>query len=323
MKTIFTTNTVLLLLALAFLLFGCSVGDDMEDCGEMRLWVRFDPDMFELPEGEHRIGHIDVYAFDELGRFAARWQGGPYEYRSDSLWRVPFDLMPGTYTFVAWTNAPSGYRTKPDAREWIRGVTEMNRLEFHLDVPPDRSIDTEIPDLHYGRIEGAVYDPSRDTEYIIYLLPDTYRMNVTVEGLEDHGEDFSLSLSDDNTHYDFRNRVLDDYGVYSHVRTPAPGHPLEATFRVLSLTNDHSIERIGIPGNEDRSPILRLFSPTDGREWFAGDVVKMIRSAYAASGNSVDFDKTYRFDIVLSFDANMDVTVTVDGWSYRPNPVEL
>ncbi|MCD8186619.1 MAG: FimB/Mfa2 family fimbrial subunit [Rikenellaceae bacterium] len=322
MNLSFTYKTLLLFPAMLLLLGGC-IREDRSDCG-MRLWVLFDAPMYELPSGEHRIGHIDVFAFDGHGRYVRAWITGVYDYHAGQPYEIPVDLEPGTYTFVAWTNTGTEYRFAPAIGELIPGVTTLSELKTYLHGPADRRFEAEIPDLHYGRLEGAVADRSRKTEYTLYLIPDTYRINLRVKGLEEIGEAFAISLSDNNGLFNFLNRVIGEKIKDQHLRqgTVQQGN-VRVSFRSLSLTDDHAIENIGHPGNADRSPTLRIIHRTDGAEIFSGDLVKIIRGAYSKSGQTVDFDKTYLFDIIFSFDAEMNLTVTVNGWSYSPNPVEL
>lgn len=98
---------------------------------------------------------------------------------------------------------------------------------------------------------------------------------------------------------------------------------IKASIRTLTLHNDHTIENIGKPDTGDRSPRFTFRNATNGAELFTGNLVEIIRTAYSAATEQVDFDKTYVFDIVLSFDAEMNVTISVNGWIYTPNVTEL
>ncbi|MCD7937059.1 MAG: FimB/Mfa2 family fimbrial subunit [Tannerellaceae bacterium] len=318
MKTTQYTIPRKIYLLLVILLLTACIKDDMDECGTTRVWVKFDTSMYTLPAGEHHIESVHVYMFNEEEQLVHQWQGSSYNYAAGEQYEVPVDLPPGTYRFIAWTNQGEAYKTKQAPR--------LSDIQLYLEEMKQGIYTEDIPDLHYGTLEKITVDPTQDHEYTLYLIPNTYRINLTVTSLpEGNDEDeYLFSITDNNTRYNFNNRVIENQQPYSHQRTSKfEEDKLNASIRTLTLHGNHAIENIGKEDTGDRSPTLLFKNNTDGTELFTEDMVKIIRTAYATAGRQVDFDETYEFNIILSFDANMNVTISVNGWTYNPNGIEL
>jgi hypothetical protein len=74
---------------------------------------------------------------------------------------------------------------------------------------------------------------------------------------------------------------------------------------------------------DDRHPRFVFRNDTTGELLFAGDLVGMILNAYAAGGQTVDFDTTFTYDIELSFNNELGVSVTINGWEFTPKDIEV
>jgi hypothetical protein len=66
-----------------------------------------------------------------------------------------------------------------------------------------------------------------------------------------------------------------------------------------------------------------LTDVTAGTKLYSDDLIGMIKQAYQNAGRTPDFATTHEFDIVLTFRANMGVTVSVNGWTYVDNNKNL
>ena len=328
MKKLHPILITLVVAAFVFTGLTSCIKDDMDDCPETQLLVKFVPEMYELPENEHRIDSVHVYVFDRNDRFVTAWNGGGYDYLSGTGYVVPVDLEPGEYRFVAWTNPCDSYLFNRSLPECLPQTTTLRDLELYLDCSADRTFTSDIPDLHYGVYTGAVVEGGRNQTYIIYLVPNTYRINTTVKGLPVSGDEYRFSVRENNSRFTFGNAIVSGQDDFQHIRTSRFGQDnrLSASMRLLSLTDDHCLPEHRLPKTRaasDRSPQFAFSNTTTGRVYYSGDLVRMIRKAYESAGQTVDFDVTYVFDIELAFDAMMNVTITVNGWTYKYNPTEL
>lgn len=225
---------------------------------------------------------------------------------------------PGTYRFIAWTNVGKGYKTN--------NATSLSKSELYLEESKEGIYTADIPDLHYTTGGNIKVDPLQNHEYTLYLIPNTYRVNFTVKELPEGEEEdeYLFAVADNNTRYDFNNRIIENQQQAIHQRTGKRKEGIiQASIRTLTLHNDHAIENIGKPDTGDRSPRFTFRNATNGTDFFTGNLVEIIRTAYSVANQQVDFDKTYVFDIILSFDAEMNVTISVNGWIYTPNGTEL
>jgi Protein of unknown function (DUF1812). len=306
--------------------------DDLDGCvdprGNTRILVKFNPDMYELPENEHQIDSVHVYVFDENDKFVTAWNGGCYDYLSGEEYEVFVNLDEGIYQFIAWTNPCDSYRFSHAFSDCQPQVTTLQQLELYLSSTTDKCYRSEIPDLHHGIYRRAAIVPNQNNLYIIYLIPDTYRINVTVKGLDVTTDSYEFNIRDNNSHYSFENAVVSGKDDIQHIRNSRfNGNQIDASMRILPLTNYHRLPSSWIQDQtrlaNDRSPQFSFTNTTADEVHYSEDLVKMIRTAYENGGQAVDFTKTYEFDIVLTFDVNMNVTITVNGWSYHYNPTEL
>jgi hypothetical protein len=80
--------------------------------------------------------------------------------------------------------------------------------------------------------------------------------------------------------------------------------------------------RIVAPGI-DGNPRLVLHNVSTGDVFYDRGLEETIIDAYSAHGQTVDFEHTYNYDIVLDFSAALGVTVSVNGWEYETEPSEL
>ncbi|MCD8103154.1 MAG: FimB/Mfa2 family fimbrial subunit [Alistipes sp.] len=296
--------TVILLCA-ASVLQSC-IKDDRDDCPDsqpaVRIVVRTLAETTRSEADLYNIENVYIYIFDADLRYVATWQGGAYSYGTE--YEAWLDLEPGTYHFVAWTNQGMSYAGQPDG--------DAGSLVVGLQYPAGGVVDTEIPDLHHGMLADAEVLPETDHTFEIIIRPDTYRINFTVEGLEAFDEDeYLFSVTDNNTHYGFDNTIIEGMDHVRYLRTTGfTDGGLTASVKTLRLT-------------EGREPLFELADITSGQTLYTDNLVEMILSAYAAAGHTVDFETEFEFDLRLVFDADMNLTISVDGWNYNPGPTPL
>ncbi|MCD7970008.1 MAG: FimB/Mfa2 family fimbrial subunit [Alistipes sp.] len=290
------------------LVFASCIKDDTDDCypaqPQVRIVVKTLAEVTR-PEttGTDQIDNVWIYIFDGEERFMGTWIGGAYTH--GELYEAYLDLEPGNYHFVAWTNQGEVYNTidatKASANDYIVGLT----------YPEDHRITEDIPDLHHGMISDAEVVPDIENEFTIVIKPNTYRLNFTVQGLDETPDDYAFSVTDNNSHYYFDNSIIEDQEEIQYFRSTAfAGAELKASMKVLRLM-------------ETRTPWFQFADLTEDNVMYEDNLVKMIKTAYETSGQTVDFDSTFEFDITLIFNANLGVTIDVNSWSYTQNPTEL
>jgi hypothetical protein len=68
----------------------------------------------------------------------------------------------------------------------------------------------------------------------------------------------------------------------------------------------------------DKTMPFELYDTTTEEVIFSRDLIQMIKDAYQAGGKTPDFDAEHEFFIELNFAADLQVEITINGWTYKP-----
>lgn len=264
------------------------------------------------PSDWYNIGCVHVYIFDDQNQFvtceqAAAYSGQPYVFNLDYL-------APGEYQFVAWTNCGDIYKANIPMEQCHANRPSIDDLQLYFDNTQAGCLTTDIPDLHHGILTGAVAVADEYNHYTLVVRPITYRINITVKGFPDNGDDYGFDITDNNSHYYFdfdnqNNLIVPSQGDFTYTRTSAMANSeIKASIKVLKL-------------QDGRTPQFVFGDAAE--EFYSGDLIQMIRLAYQANGQTVDFEAIHTYDIVLTYDTNMNVRITVNGWRYTGQSGDL
>jgi hypothetical protein len=301
-----------LVLTAALLLTGMSscVKDGMGDCpdprGNVRLIVRLD-EQIESDGGDtggYRIDKAMVYVFDSVGRYVTFAEGGEF----DGKYEFWFTLPSGDFDFVVWTNQGEFYRAYQTAEELEVDGLAMDNLEIYLDHG-GKTLTDPIPDLLHGIERGTAIVATTDNLVEMEISPLTYTVNLKALNLPSANRNYTFTITDNNSHYDFEGQLIEGKDNFRHTRTAkAPDGEFNASIRTLVL-------------NADRHPRFSFTDAATGETLYEACLTQTITKAYQAASRTVDFSKTHTYDIVLRFDAaTMECTVSVNGWDYDERP---
>jgi hypothetical protein len=300
-----------LTLAATFLLglFSC-YKEDTSICadprGNVHLTLRLKEGVQSLGTelGDFDIAGVRVWAFDaESRRLVAHVTA---ERNAEGRYEAWMNLPTGDYNFVAWTSDGDVYK-----------VTDINDMLDEMVIFLNRSFDETItdllPDLLYGNVPARTIVARVENDVDMPMSPDTYNINVTAKGLEQDSDTWEVSIYKSSTFFLFNHRLLhDDAGVFHHMRTgPLTG-----------LSQFAASMRIVAPGADD-NPRLILRNATTDEVSYDKSLVETIIDAYSENGQTIDFEHTYIYNIVLAFDGSMGVTVSVNGWEHHMEPADL
>jgi hypothetical protein len=296
---------------------GSCIKSNNEDCvdprGNVRLTVGLRTDAIPVRADEtgYRIDSLNVYVFDADERYVTFAEGGKY---TGQEYEFFLDLPAGDYHFVVWTNHGNSYKTNMTTAQIESRSASLDELELYLDHGGETLTDL-IPDLLHGMVRGKTIVGDRQNHVEIAMNPATHTINMTVKGLPPTADAFDFTITDNHSRYTFDNQPIegqDDF-QYTHTALYNSGN-LYSTIKTLTLNkNRHPhfvLTRRSVTGAADE----RIFDES---------LTQTILNAYAASGQTVDFETTHTFDIVLSFNANMGVMVSVNGWEYTQQEQNL
>jgi len=326
MKTYIKKLVFLPVVAVA-LLSAC-IREDMKDCPpkrNVRLFIVTDTEVPPpLPNGRmtyldrYVIDSVSVYVFDESERFFMLLSGGFYTMGNHALgktYELPIWLEDGTYHFVAWTNQGGIYKTNFETKDDLyRDMPHMGAIHMRLDFPTNaREIRTDIPDLHHGMTrDQQIIERKKDNTVTVVVSPNTYKVNFTVKGLGATGNEFDFSVTDRNGHSRGMNNVITPGGGdFHYIRT------------CNATTGEMNVSMIMLNLSSVKNMPFTLTNETTHEGLFSGDLINLIVQSYQNAGQALDFSKIFEFDIVLTYIANVGVTVTVNTWNYSNNPIEL
>jgi len=302
-------------LGVMLVLVSSCIKDDLSDCiderGNVRLTLELDVNATARnsnPDG-YKIDSTHVYVFDQDNRFVTFATGGVYDPAQD--YEFFFTLEGGEYRFIVWTNPGDIYKTNSTFEECEENLYTPEDLIYYMDSSAGECLTQNIPDLLYGTKRQEI-DGNWNNHVIVDMTPNTYNINVKVKGLtQENEEDFEFSITDNISDYNFDNTIIPLTDDYTHIRYAArEDDELNVSFKVLSL-------------DEDRNPLFVFTDHTNSDVLFSGSIIDIIRSIYEHSEQTLDFGNTYTFDIVLTFDVDAGVMVSIGDWEYLPQPAEL
>ncbi|NDV60585.1 FimB/Mfa2 family fimbrial subunit [Bacteroides sp. 519] len=284
------------------------IKDDLDGCidlrGSVHLVVSLDVDAQTLdlfPEDRYQIDSLHVYVFNDNMQYVTSVTAGAY---TGSDYEFNLLLTAGNYQFVAWTNTGEYYKFNRTIEQCETRKYYMDELEYYLHYDSDKCIYENIPDLHHGTQSQEIV-ANQDNYVQVYISPNTYTINITAIGLPQSEDDYTFSITDNNSHYSFDNSIIDNKADYQHIRTcQMENYELNTSIKVLRLANE-------------RSPKLTLSNATAEQTLFNGNLITTICDAYKAQNKEADFNTTYTFDIVLYFGLQMEIEIImVNGWKY-------
>ncbi|MFV0554388.1 MAG: FimB/Mfa2 family fimbrial subunit [Mangrovibacterium sp.] len=250
------------------------------------------------------VDDIIIYLFDEQGNYVNQLAiENPIFGQEYDLDTVGVKMPAGVYQFVAWVNRSSSYEVNqiPQTKS-----TKANLPQLMLNVvlPAEGVLSEMLPELMHGAITQQVNLDGEDSIHIP-IVRLSNMINLTVKGLESTVDEFVFRVSDNNGAYDFNANYL-DFQDFSY--------EAKASMEEGELAFSQRILRIG----EGREPRISLMNAANGNIIYpqSGDednLVELIKKAYA--GRTIDFDAKHKFDIELNYNADLSVSITIDGWT--------
>lgn len=253
-----------------------------------------------------------LYVYDLDGRFLAMQTWHNLQFGRE--YPLGVDLPDGTYNFVVWVNHEHPCFEIPAFFNYPEVKPGKAESELLLQIPPHGIVNYALPQLLHGKLDYETVTGNHTL--VVPLTQMTNAVVLSVEGLERTRDDYTFTIADDNGAYDFDGR----FAPSSAFRYTA-----DASFNsgLLSLCATITVMKLAA----DRNPVITLDNRTSGQTIYpsyAGQeasLVRLIQKAYGGAG--FDFDRRHVFYIVISFDAQMTATVTVDGWKVVESNDEL
>ncbi|MDR2389022.1 MAG: FimB/Mfa2 family fimbrial subunit [Tannerellaceae bacterium] len=308
------------LLLLVSATFPSCIQDNLSDCiSDKRIYFNYEQSLLSQKSkgiDPDDIARMNLFVFDENGLFIKEYVDETPQIGPDYFMTVT-DLKSGYYRFVAWGNLKEHYAI---SSALIAGQTTFEELRISLECIKNDEVEDELTSLFFATHTGnnTIEVLQMNNQFIrLDLVKNTYKINMTVSGMDSTltaKYDYKVNIADNNGIYKFDNdfAACRDF-VYTQPCTinKEQNGDLESSITVLRLT-------------ADRQPLLSLVNKQTGEVVVKENLVELIQ-AVNEMGASIDFKKTYEFDIRYELNRNSPaiIVIYVNGWKLIRQSGEL
>lgn len=302
----------IVIFSFTMLLFGC-IKEDLVSCSYTHyLTFEYTKNIEHIDKFPTSVNKLDVYVFDSNGKFVKHLtdQGEPL---ASGAYKMPVDLPSGEYTFVVWGGLQNCFTVfngqEPESISDL-GSSFFENLKLGL------TNKTTIVDLFHGMARRVVLGSTSTTTHIS-LTKNTKTIYVTIKGLQNlysNPDDYdSIELICDiaNGELTFDNSISkpDELIQYIPISRIAEGEDLKFTIKTLRLlTNMQSM--------------LSIKNTATAAAISSRSLVDLLLLLPNISSDE-DFDINDEYDIVISIDANLGVSITVNGYLVVSSDLEV
>ncbi len=316
---------------------GCGmVNEDLEPCTvTYNMKFVYDYNMLYADAFPSSGAGVYVWGFDEAGNFV--WSGNDtHEALSARDFKMPLEIAPGTYEFVAWCGLT------PDGPFNLATYTPTSKEELEVTLSTlngsdgTQYSDRDLPGLYHGYLEPTKF-VSKPTEHVtqdvtMYLMKDTKVVRVMLQHLDGspiEQRDFSTTITDNNSRLAWNNDVLPGSNFeyrpwfinYGQVVMPDQ-QSTKTTTSVATLLFELTTSRL----MADHEAVLTIH-----RNWDDRDVVRiplidyllLVKGHYNEDMSDQEYlDRMNEFNIVFFIDKNSNwytaSGILINNWTVVP-----
>lgn len=335
--------------------------EDRSDC-PVGLYLRFKYD-YNLQRADmfnDHVGAVDVYVFDENGKFVtcqSEANADNFSPLADASYLMHMDLAPGKYKFIVLAGQDSYASQLENGRaHFVRSdlqrgaaMTDLNiRLETQENgnqlVVENKGLPLDT--LWHGmEVEPVEVFMEKPTYHTISLMRDTKKINVTLREIDDPAAmdvaNYDMMITDHNAHLLWDNSLDETHTVIytphatwnSDDRTPAfdsDGNLLNGIGKIAHA--DFMTSRILYHDQVADDGILSVVNRNTGVEVIRinlPDLLSRLRTSEEASHYTaqefLDRGYDYQLDFFLKGDrlAYVNISISILGWNKRIQFEEL
>jgi hypothetical protein len=291
--------TFISLLSVCLSFQGC-IEDDLSVCGA-NLRFAYTQNVEGVDKFDASIKQVNLFVFDSSDRFIG-------EYKVENVNNIDLNLMPGTYSLIAWGNLDEDYSLTP----MVVGETTLNEAVLSL-IRANDTISVSPTDLYYGGMVNVDILPKtqRDQSLTIDMMKNTKTFTVTSIGLpidtRSSEDEFVCQIISTNGDYNFRDNSIagDDRLHYMQDSEITEDALLRSRFVTLRELEDKS--------TDSRLVVTHWEAELNStREVYNESLVDLILPAVIANNRNLNVVDT--FNIQLDFTGGR-IAVTVNGWT--------
>ncbi len=294
-----STRIGVLVLLMAVLLPGC-IKEDMDDCPtDLKIYVEFTPPTYaRTGVNPKEVDRLNLYVFDAQDVFRGVWMDENPALAPGYYMTIP-SLPAGNYRFIAWGGLHACYSTLPST--FKVGSTLYKDALLQLDIPSGE-IDTLLHPLFHAHKTEYVQGGPKEQHINMNIVQAYNTINLTTGGLRSTGDEFLMSVTDNNGKYnfDYSFAPCSEFKYTSPCTKDAKGQ-LHSSLNILKLA-------------ADRHPQFEIYNVTKQKTLYKANLVSLLNRM-----KDVDYDNIHTYDVHIKFtsmdsDTNMSISITINGW---------
>ena len=329
-------NTIMGAAAFAASVIGLSscdaIYDDLEPCPEgVALRFVFDYNMEFANAFPSQVDCLTLLVYDAAGNYITT-RTETTEVLADEDWRMVIDLPAGeTYHFVAYGGLECQKSTFSFVNAPAAGST-LQQLQVSMNADCiGANPGKELHPLFFGALDMAVPEGALDyTAGTVYMMRDTNTLRIllqNVDGTPCNPDDFTFSITDDNTLLSYDNSVIETTGTtYSpYVTGQAGAGVTEGDNEALLAFAEFSTSRL-IEGSGARLNIRSNITGVNVLSIPLVNYLLLLRSQqFASMGDQEFLDREHRWNVILFLDNGrwIDTRIVINDWIVRINQADL
>ena len=307
--------------------------EDLPPCPEgVALRFVFDYNMEFANAVPSQVDCLTLLVYDAAGNYVTT-RTETTSVLADENWRMNIDLPAGqTYHFVAYGGLECSQSTFSFVNTPAAG-SSLNQLQVTMDADCiDADPGKDLHPLFFGDLDLAV--PTGATDYTagtVYMMRDTNTLRIllqNVDGTPCYASDFTFTLTDNNTLFNFDNNVIPTTDGIQYIPyytgDVTPGLNGDGSDVVLAAS-EFSTSRF----METSNARLIIKNKANGNVVLSIPIINyllLLRSQqYASMGDQEFLDREHRWNVILFLEHGrwVDTHIVVNDWNVRINHAEL
>jgi hypothetical protein len=283
--------------------------NDLSDCPPdstaIKIYFKVETTTYRSLKSAAEVDHMSLFVFDSEQRLVTVLKDD--QCRLSDNYYMTLSLDRGDYTFVAWANLRGCY-----GHTSCETGTPFSELEVYLHRDAGNDVNDAPHPLFYGSLSSQKVTAEEDQVFVLPIDKNNNIVNVTTEGLPPSGDSYRLIITDSNGSYKFDNSFASDTEEINYISGCLKDNDsqLSGSLTIMRLSPKRKL------------PILKLEN-TDTKEIiYQANLIELINKLQEKDA-TIDISKSNVYNIVLRFDADMNVSVSINGWNVINDETEI
>ena len=296
---------------------GCNVAENLDDCDiELEFSFRF------IKEGIDQFGNevssLDIYIFDDQGNLVKKLIETDRSKFNENF-KMSTTLPPGTYNAVIWGGLNPTQYTYPTTASEFTASTFTEQVESANAKVKDKAgiVDYRPSDMFYGnKFDISLVQERPKETALIDLVKNSTQINLKISGLPLPLDKYDVSFYSANGSYDYLNH-LNHADPEVTLRYNALDETTDANDNYYASFNTYRL----VFGKENK---LVIWDKTENKLFYTADLLEDFIRKDPRYDTQAKVDAEDVFNIFISFDTYMRVSVSINGWDVQisnPGPI--